>query len=104
MEKAYRGDWVEIHQVILQAGERAPQVPEDTQKVPLELRCKGWLHQEEGVKGDEVEIQTPAGRLLRGQMISVNPPFLHGFGRAIPELLALGPELRQLLRKEGSGQ
>ena len=42
-ERAAQGAWVEIHRCVLQAGERAPQVPEDTQRVPLEMRVKGFL-------------------------------------------------------------
>ena len=31
-EKAFMGDYVQIHRVILNPGERAPQVPDDTKK------------------------------------------------------------------------
>ena len=37
------GSWVELHRVVLPPGERAPQVPAETQRVPLELRVKGFL-------------------------------------------------------------
>jgi sulfur transfer protein SufE len=38
--KAKKGDWVQVYRVVLEAGERAPQVPEDTAKVPLEMKVK----------------------------------------------------------------
>ncbi len=41
--KAKKGDWVKIHSIVLQPEERAPQVPEDTKKVPLETWVKGFL-------------------------------------------------------------
>jgi len=39
---AKKGDWVQIQVTILHPEERAPQVPEDTKKVPLEMRVKGF--------------------------------------------------------------
>ncbi|MFN3328842.1 MAG: 2-amino-4-ketopentanoate thiolase, partial [Fervidobacterium pennivorans] len=35
---AKKGDWVQVQVTILHPYERAPQVPEDTKKVPLEMR------------------------------------------------------------------
>lgn len=35
--EAKRGDWVRIHSIVLEVGERAPNIPEDTQNVPLEV-------------------------------------------------------------------
>jgi len=102
MKIARQGDWVQIHRVILSPGERAEQVPEETKKVPLELRVKGWLLLDKASEGEEVVIKTPAGRELEGKLIAVNPPFMHGFGSPIPELLEVGSELRAYLEEEGS--
>lgn len=93
--------WVEIHTVVLKAGERAPQVPEDTAKVPFEMKVKGFLTVS-AVLGDQVEIITAAGRLLRGRLINVNPPYQHSFGAPITELLTIGAELRSLLAQGGA--
>ena len=49
------GRWVEIRSTVLEAAERAPQVPEDTRQVPLEMRARGFLRAEAAI-GDEVEI------------------------------------------------
>ena len=49
------GTWVEIHRVVLQPGERAPQVPEDTRHVPLEMRVKGFLARP-AAPGEDAEI------------------------------------------------
>ena len=35
-----KGTWVLIHRNILEPEERAPQVPDDTKKVPLEMWIK----------------------------------------------------------------
>ena len=67
------GTWVEIHAIVLPAGERAAQVPDDTARVPLEMRVKGFLVAPAWV-GEKAEIETSAGRRLQGTMVAVNPP------------------------------
>ncbi|HVO92650.1 MAG TPA: 2-amino-4-oxopentanoate thiolase subunit OrtA [Terriglobales bacterium] len=94
------GSWVEIHSVVLPASQRAPQIPEDTKHVPLELRVKGFLIAEAKV-GDPVEIVTISGRRLRGTLAKINPSYAHGFGAPIAELLTIGGEVRALLRAAG---
>ncbi len=91
------GTWVEIHRVVLGPAERAPQVPDDTKAVPLEMRVKGFLL-EPGMLGEEVTIVTPAGRHLRGTLTEVNPAYTHSFGAPIPELSTIGEEIRAILR------
>jgi len=92
-----KGTWVEIQRVVLAVGERAPQVPDDTRQVPLEMRVKGFLVAA-AAPGDEAEIVTVAGRRLRGTLTNINPAYGHGFGRPIAELPVLGGEVRALLR------
>jgi hypothetical protein len=94
------GTWVEIYHVVLKASERAPQLPEDTRQVPLEMRVKGWLVKPAGLN-EAAEIKTPAGRHLRGTLIEINPAYRHGFGAPIPELTPVGKEVRVLLRGKG---
>lgn len=92
--------WVEIHSIVLPAGERASQVPEDTQQVPLEMRVKGFLVESASL-GDEAEIVTTVGRHLRGKLSEVNPAYTHQFGAPIPELSTIGGEVRAILRARG---
>jgi len=99
-EAVDRGTWVEIHGIILPPGERAAQVPDDTRKVPLEMRAKGFLAAP-AVMGEEAEILTAAGRCLRGKLAVVNPAYSHGFGSPIPELTVIGNEVRNMLRRRG---
>ncbi len=103
-ETVNEGSWVQVHRVILPAGQRAPQVPEETQRVPLELRAKGFLLGEARM-GDEVTVRTIIGRELSGTLVAVNPPYGHDFGAPVPELLTIGQELRELLagRRGGRG-
>lgn len=90
--------WVEIWQVILEKGDRAPQVPEDTKQVPLEMKVKGFLLQDT-MLGEQAEIVTPIGRKIIGKLIEVNPEYTHNFGFPIPELMGIGGELRTILAK-----
>lgn len=92
------GSWVQIHQIILPAEERAPQVPEDTKKVPLELKVKGILKKDAEI-GDQVEIESVIGRTHKGKLIEKNPSYEHKFGKMIPELLQIGPQIRSILKK-----
>jgi len=101
------GSWVEIGAVMLGPGERAPQVPDDTRTVPLELRAKGFLAAPARV-GERAEILTAAGRRLTGTLVAVNPAYSHGFGAPIPALAEVGREARALLKRDaeagGSGE
>lgn len=94
-----KGTWVQIHQVVLKPEERAPQVPDDTKQVPLELRVKGFL-QEDAVLGDQVRITTLTGRTMEGRLVEVNPEYGHDFGKPQPALLTIGMELRKFLFEE----
>lgn len=98
---AQRGDWVEIGRLILPAGERAPQVPPDTAKVPLEMRLRGFLLAEKAELGQEVVIQTRIGREVEGRLVVLQPRWSHDFGSPQAELLAIGRELRQILGRRG---
>ena len=99
-EQIPKGTWTQIHCIVLPAGERASQVPTETQAVPLEMRVKGFLV-EPAHLGDEVEIVTPAGRHVIGTLIDINPPYTHSFGAPIPELTSVGGEVRSILRGKG---
>lgn len=91
-----KGEWVRIHKNILEPAERAPQVPDDTKKCPLEMWDKGFL-QADAEMGDEVEIETVTGRKETGTLIEVNPYYEHDFGRFVPELLQIDKQVREIL-------
>jgi hypothetical protein len=99
-EPVAKGAWVEIRRIVLRAGERAPQVPEDTRRVPLELRVKGFLAAPAAL-GEDCEIVTPAGRRLAGELVEIGPGYTHGFGAPVPELARIGEEVRAILRARG---
>ena len=93
-----KGDWVQVHQIVLQATQRASGVPEDTAKVPLQMWVKGFA-QSEALLGSQVTIITPAGRQITAQLVAINPAYEHGFGRPVPELLQVAADLRERYRK-----
>jgi len=103
MYRAEKGTWVEIHSKVLSAGERAPQVPQDTQGIPLVMRTKGFLLQAANI-GDEVEIETCAGRHLTGTLVVINPAYTHTFGPPIDELTTIGREVKAILKERGTNQ
>ncbi len=98
LTRAYKGDYVQIGDTVLRPGERAPQVPEDTKKVPLEMRVKGFMENDSAQIGQEVMVKTVIGRSIRGILMAVNPRFTHDFAGPQPELLHIGSELKKILR------
>lgn len=95
-----KGQWVQIHEIILKPEERTGKIPEETRKVPLELWVKGFLNHD-GNMGDKVEITTITGRTTTGTLVDVNPVYTHGFGETfVPELLEVGLQAKRILRGE----
>ncbi|MGG5370165.1 2-amino-4-oxopentanoate thiolase subunit OrtA [Enterococcus sp. AZ196] len=92
---AKKGSWVQVHSVVLTTNERAPQVPESTKNVPLEMWVKGFLTADAEI-GEEAEIRTITGRLEAGKLVQVEPAFTHSFGKFVPEIL----EIDQMLQQE----
>ncbi len=95
--KAKKGDFVQIEVRILEPEERAPNLPEDTKRVPFEMRVKGFMLNDEASLGEVVRIRTFSGREVEGKLIAINPKYEHNFGEPVPEILTIGEELRELL-------
>jgi len=93
---AIKGDYVNIYSVVLEPSERAPQVPEDTKKVPLETWVKGFLNHDAKLD-DEVEITTITGRTVSGKLVEIHPTYSHSYGNHIPEILQIGLQLKEIL-------
>jgi 2-amino-4-ketopentanoate thiolase alpha subunit len=98
MIDAKKGDWVQIHRVILDPGQRPDTLPECTKTVPYEVWIKGFLTNAEAAMGDEVQIETLSGREILGTLVSINPTYDHGFGKPQKELLSIGRELRRIVK------
>ena len=94
MKSAIKGSWVEVEMEVLAIGERAPQVPEDTQKTPLMMWAKGFLVDEQAEVGEDVTIKTLSNRVLSGKLVGVQPRYEHDYGNTVNELLETGIALK----------
>ena len=94
--KAKKGEWVLVYNVVLDPSERAPQVPDDTKEVPLEMWVRGFLTHDADLN-DDVEVETLTGRLVKGKMVEVAPAYPHTFGKHVPEIMEIGKQLRSIL-------
>jgi hypothetical protein len=80
-----KGSWVQIKKIILNPEQRANNLPEATKKVPLLLWVKGTLLNDSKMN-EMVEIKTVTGRIETGELIEVNPSYLHNYGKYMPEI------------------
>lgn len=91
-----KGEWVIIHRNILTPSERAPQVPDDTKQVPLEMWVKGYLNHDAEI-GDEVTVTTLTKRTETGTLLEAHPSYKHDFGVFVPELHYINEQVRDIL-------
>lgn len=91
-----KGDWIQIENVVLPAGNRAPQVPEDTQKCDLKMWVKGEALSD-ACEGELVKVRTTTGRIAEGYPTEVNPGYIHDYGDFQPELLRIERQLKEIL-------
>ncbi|MDX1359638.1 MAG: 2-amino-4-oxopentanoate thiolase subunit OrtA, partial [Clostridia bacterium] len=94
---AKKGDWVRIRKIILKAGERSLNLPDDTKKVPLVMWDKGFLMDETASPGDWVKVETIIGRQIEGELEQVQPGYDVNYGESVNETLYIGKQLRELL-------
>lgn len=93
---AKNGTWVMIHRNILEPAERAPQVPDDTKKVSLEMWTKGYLVRDAEI-GDKVEVITRTGRTEVGTLLEAEPYYKHDYGKFVPELQVISQQVREIV-------
>ena len=91
-----KGDWVMVYNIILEPKDRAPQIPKDTKKVPLEMWRKGFLLEDTEI-GQIANIETIVGRKVSGKLLEVHPTHKHDYGDHIPEILQIGKTLKEIL-------
>ena len=101
LNSAKLNDYVEIEIMVLEPKDRSKNVPEDTAKLPYKAFIKGHLVNQEANLGDMVKIKSPIGREIEGVLSNILPPFTHGYGHPIPELLTVGNELKEILDESG---
>jgi len=91
-----KGEWVRIKKIILPAGERAPQDPDDTKATPLVMWTKGFLQADAEI-GEEVEIITAVDRKETGTLVEVHPYYKHSYGKFVPELVEIDRNYKKFL-------
>lgn len=96
---AKAGEWVTVRSVILQPGERAPQVPEDTAATALCQWVKGRLVKDAEMH-EQAEVITRTGRTVTGELVEQAPAYHHSFGAFIPELQAAQDSIRRAMWEE----
>lgn len=94
--KAKKGDFVTVHNIVLEKEQRSSNLPEDTKCVPLQMWVKGFIKDDASV-GELVEITTITGRCVQGKLEEVNPYYTHNYGKFVPELLQIGIQARDIL-------
>ena len=94
---AKKGDWVRIHSIVLKAEERTAKLPEDTQKCDLRQWTKGFQQDEFARIGDWVTVLTAANRLVKGELVEVNPCYTHGYGEFVPEIVQIEKQLKDIM-------
>ena len=90
------GTWVKIHTIILKETERSEQIPEDTKLHPLEMWLNGYATTE-GKLGDQTEVITLTGRKLLGEVVEIEPHYVHSFGDFLPEMYQIDQILLKYL-------
>ena len=94
--QAKKGQWVQIHKIILEPKDRAPQVPDDTKLVPCTMWVKGYLNADAEVN-KPCEITTLTGRIVEGVLDEIEPAYTHDFGKYVPELAIIRDQVRNML-------
>ncbi len=87
------GDWIEMGSVLLEPTDRAENLPEETAAQPLRVWVKGFALCDADL-GDECEVETVTGRVVRGRLTAVNPGYTHTFGSPPPGIAGIGRDLR----------
>jgi hypothetical protein len=87
------GEWVEIERVLLEPTDRSVALPPETAEKPMLVWVNGFATSE-GAIGEEVMVETMAGRHVTGRLSAINPGYFHTFGNPIPGLTGVGRDLR----------
>ncbi len=94
-----KGTYVRIRRTLLKSGERSPNLPEETKKVPFKMWVKGYL-QDEADLFDIVTVKTLTGRYETGRLKEANPPYRHNYGDFVKEVLTL----REIIHNDMDGE
>jgi len=91
-----KGRWVRIKKIVLEAGQRADRLPEETRNVPFITWVKGTLISEGNI-GQEVTVKTKSGRIETGELVEADPFYEINYGEYVHELSNIGDAAREIL-------
>ena len=95
-----KGAWVNIQKTILEPGERARGIPEDTAATPLRMWVCGFLEHDASI-GSTATVRTKTNRVEKGLLEEANPTTSVNYGEFVPEILQIGTQARQILNGGG---
>jgi hypothetical protein len=98
-----KGTYVRIRQTVLASEQRSPNLPDDTKQVPFKIWVKGFLLEDADLF-DIVTIETVDGHKYTGRLKEVHPPYRHGYGDFVPEILDVRRIIQQDQRGDRRGQ
>ncbi len=87
------GEWVEVERVLLEPGDRSTALPPETAEKPMLVWVNGYALGEAGI-GQEVAVETLAGRTVTGRLTAISPGYFHTFGQPPAEIVGVGRDLR----------
>lgn len=91
-----KGTWVSIEKIVLEAKDRADNLPEDTKKTDLKQWVKGYL-EEDATIGDMVKVKTITDREEEGKLIEATPYYEINYGKFVGELLTISTQVKEIL-------
>ncbi|MEW9095747.1 MAG: 2-amino-4-oxopentanoate thiolase subunit OrtA [Clostridiaceae bacterium] len=94
-----KGTWVEIEEIVLRPEDRAENIPKETRRTPLKCWIRGNCLNDCGI-GEEVEVETIVGRVVKGKVVEVEPGYYHSFGRYVKEVEYIGKQARKLIEQQ----
>ncbi len=101
-ERCTPGQWVEVERVLLEPADRAGNLPDDTAAQPLRVWVKGFARAAVAL-GEECEVETMTGRVVRGTLSACAPGYTHTFGSPPPGIVGIGRDLRARLASYRAG-
>lgn len=97
-----KGSWVEVEKIVLEPWERSSAIPEETRSTPLKVWIRGNCLSDCNL-GEDTEVETLAGRILKGMVVEEKPGYKHGFGEYVEEISFIGKQARAILFEEEGG-
>jgi len=91
-----KGTWVEIEEIVLTPEDRAKNIPEETRITPLKCWIRGNCTTDCEL-GENIEIETNVGRIVKGILVDVEPGYYHTYGKYVSEIGNVGKQARKIL-------